>query len=448
MQPAIDAPASLHPTAVSPLVGSLKMQKPKRSLAAGSIGNLCEIYDFAIFGFSIPILSQYFFPNSNPTTALLSTFAAYGAAFIARPFGGILFGMMADKVGRIAVLTISIWMMALGTMVIGLLPTYQSIGIAAPILLLVCRAAQGLAMGGETTGNAAFILESAPASGRGRWIGWTWFFGYTANAAAALLITILQYTGGAEAYASWIWRVPFLMGGLVGLVGFWLRRSLDDPKEYKEAARSEDETNPLRSVGRTGKMSILHVIMLQAPLAVGANMMTTFLYPFLIREGGLAAPVALFCNAAAIMVLAVMMPISGALSDRFGRKPILFLGGLLMAIVAYPALTLAAAGSVQAAFAGQFLLALGVGLYGGTAFTTMPELFPTSFRATGHAIAYQLGTVIFGGTAPLMAAWLVSIYGPLAPAGYIIVIGIFGAIVARIIPESSQSDLRTSVTEE
>lgn len=445
MQPAIDAPSSLDTTAHTSLVGTLKMRKPKRSLAAGSIGNLCEIYDFAIFGFSIPILSQYFFPNSNPTTALLSTFAAYGAAFIARPFGGILFGMMADRVGRIAVLTVSIWMMALGTMVIGILPTYQSIGIAAPILLLLCRVAQGLAMGGETTGNAAFILESAPSNKRGRWIGWTWFFGYTANAAAALLITILQYTGGAEAYSSWVWRVPFLMGGLVGLVGFWLRRSLDDPKEFKEAMRTEDESNPLRSLGQSGKRSVLHVIMVQAPLAVGANMMTAFLYPFLIREGGLAAPTALFCNAAALIVLAIMMPISGVLGDRFGRKPVLFAGGLLMALVAYPGLSLAASGTVQAAFLGQVLLALGVGLYGGTAFTTMPELFPTSFRATGHAIAYQLGTVIFGGTAPLIAAWLASEYMPLAPAGYIIVIGIFGAIAARIIPETSQTDLRTSV---
>lgn len=423
----------------------------KRSLAAASIGNLCEIYDFAIFGFSVPVLSQHFFPNADPVTALLSTFGAYGVAFLARPFGGLLFGMMADRVGRIAVLSVSIWLMALGTMVIGLLPVYASIGVAAPILLVLCRCAQGLAMGGETTGNSAFVLESAPPGSRGRWIGWTWFFGYTANAAAALLITILQLSGGAEAYADWIWRVPFLMGGMIGLVGFWLRRTLDDPQEFKDAqqlketAPEAEQVNSLQSLGRTGKRSIFNVIMVQAPLAVGANMMIAFLYPFLIREGGLSAPLALFSNAAAIMVLAAMMPISGALGDRFGRKPILFAGGLLMALVAFPALMLAASGNVYAAFVGQVMLALGVGLYGGTAFTTMPELFPTAFRATGHAIAYQVGTVLFGGTAPLVAAWLSHRFDPVAPAGYLVFIGIVGAIVARTIPESSQTDLRTSV---
>lgn len=421
--------------------------KPARSLAAGSIGNLCEIYDFAIFGFSVPVLSQQFFPSVDPVTALLSTLAAYGVAFLARPFGGLLFGVMADRIGRIAVMSVSIWLMALGTMLIGMLPTYASIGVAAPILLVLCRCAQGLALGGETTGNSAFVLESAPKNGRGRWIGWTWFFGYTANATAALFLTILQYQGGAEAYRDWIWRVPFLMGGLIGLVGYWLRRSLEDPEEYKEAVLTEEHAHPLRSLGKSGKRSILNVILVQAPLAVGANMMIGFFYPFLIREGKLAAPIALFSNAAAIMVLGVMMPVSGALSDRFGRKPILLAGGLLMAILGYPALTLAASGDITLAFTGQAMLALAVGLYGGTAFTTMPELFPTAFRATGHAIAYQLGAVIFGGTAPLVCAWLSSRAGPIAPAAYVVVIGAVGVMISRLIPESSRSNLRTSVVE-
>ena len=218
-------------------------QSSIRTLSAGSIGNFGEIYDFAVFGFSVPILSAHFFPGSDRTAALLSTFAVYAVAFFARPLGGLLFGVMADKVGRVKVMAMTVWLMALGTAVIGLLPTYASIGIAAPALLVFCRIAQGLALGGETTGTTSFILESAPDDRRGGWIGLTLIFSHLPNALVAGLLIGLQFAAGASAYADWVWRVPFLAGGLIGIVGFWLRRNLDEPDEYKQATSRSDLKN-------------------------------------------------------------------------------------------------------------------------------------------------------------------------------------------------------------
>ncbi|MFD2884003.1 MFS transporter [Pseudomonas lini] len=153
-----------------------KTTSSRRSLAAGAIGNFGEIYDFAVFGFSIPILSVHFFPGSDRTAALLSTFAVYAVAFVARPLGGLMFGYLADRLGRIRVMAMTVWLMALGTAIIGLLPTYATIGIAAPLLLLLCRIAQGLALGGETTGSTSYIVESAPENRRGYWLGFTLIF--------------------------------------------------------------------------------------------------------------------------------------------------------------------------------------------------------------------------------------------------------------------------------
>jgi len=421
-------------------------QAPWRVLAGASVGNLCEIYDFAIFGFSIPILSLHFFPGTDRTAALLSTFAVFAVAFFARPLGGLMFGIMADRVGRIAVMSRSIWLMAGGTVVIGLLPTYAAIGVTAPILLVACRFAQGLAMGGETTGNSSFTIESAPDDRRGGWIGWTWFFGYSANGLAALFLLGLQLAGGDEAYAAWIWRVPFVLGGAIGLMGFWLRRRLEDPDEFKEGMRARADGNPLRAVLRSGLISIISVILIGSVLAVGAILLNAFLYAFLLRETHLSASVALLSNAAANLLMAVIMPIAGSLSDRLGRRPVLFAGALWVALFTYASLRLAISGSFMAALLGQSVIAIGVGIYGGVAFTTMVELFPTSFRATGHAIGYQLGTVLFGGTAPFIAAWLSVSYGPLAPGAYLSGVAVLSFLVIYLIPETQGVSLRTSVS--
>ena len=179
-----------------------------RVLGAAAIGNFAEVYDFAVFGFSVPFIAAHFFPGSDPTAALLSTFAVYAVAFVARPVGGIIFGYMLDRFGRVKVLATTIWLMAAATALIGLIPTYQTIGLAAPILLIMCRFAQGLSWGGEITGSTTFVVESAPKGKRGRWVGLVYFFGNIPNSFVALLLLGLQLLVSQEAYLDWAWRIP------------------------------------------------------------------------------------------------------------------------------------------------------------------------------------------------------------------------------------------------
>lgn len=418
----------------------------KRRLGAGAIGNFGEIYDFAVFGFSVPILSQHFFPKSDPTAALLSTFAVYAVAFFARPIGGLVFGYLADRIGRVKVLAITIWLMAAGTAVIGLLPTYASIGVFAPALLVLCRLAQGFALGGETTGSTSYILESAPDDSRGWWVGIIWFFAHIPNALVALMLAGLQFVAGEELYGDWLWRVPFILGGLIGVIGFWLRRSLDDPEEYKAAMRERKDTNSFRSMARAGGYKpILYVLMVQPVQTVGSYLLLGFMYAFLVKEAHLHPTDALMTNAAAILALSAIIPVAGRLSDRIGRKKVFTLGAVWILIAAYPAVMLASTGNLANAFIGQLLLAVGIGIYNGAAFPAAAEFFPTSYRATGHAIAYQLAVAIFGGTTPLIATWLVSSTGsPLAPGLYVTAIALIGLILVQFVPETKGIRLRTA----
>lgn len=421
----------------------------KRTIGAASIGNFGEIYDFAVFGFSVPILAAHFFPGSDPTAAVLSTFAVYAVAFFARPLGGLLFGYLADRIGRVKVMVITIWLMATGTAAIGLLPTYATIGVLAPLLLVACRIGQGLAMGGETTSSTSYILESAPDDSRGYWVGIIWFFAHLPNALVALMLAGMQFVAGPPAYAEWVWRVPFLIGGLVGIIGFWLRRNLNEAQEYKEASRQMRSGDPLRATTRAGAKPILYVFMIQPLHTVGSYLLLGFMYTFLVRQVKLDPTQALLTNAAAVLAMSAMIPIGGWLSDRVGRKRVLTAGALWTAVAAYPAVYLASSGSVTNAFLGQLAVALGIGFYGGASFTAAVEFFPTAFRATGHAIAYQVAVAFFGGTTPLIATWLVNAYGsPLLTGTYVAFVAVVVLFAIQFVPETKGVSLRNAINDE
>ncbi|SOE46452.1 Predicted arabinose efflux permease, MFS family [Caballeronia arationis] len=418
----------------------------RRTLSAASIGNFGELYDFAVFGFSVPFIAAHFFPGGDTTAAVLNTFAVYAVAFFARPVGGLMFGYLLDSIGRVKVLAITIWLMAGGTAIIGLLPTYESIGIAAPALLVACRFAQGLAVGGETTGSTSFVIESAPDKKRGLWVGIVYFFGNIPNAFVAFMLIGMQLLIGKEAYLEWAWRIPFLLGGLIGIVGYWVRRNLEDPEEYKQATRKDTSKTPLRALTRSGLKSILCVSMIMSLQSVASYYLLGFTYTFLVKQAGLESKMALLSNAIAIAAYAATIPIGGALSDRFGRKAVLTGGALWIALVAWLSIRLAANGTLPEAILGQVLIAIGIGFYGSATFVASAEFFPTSFRATGHAIAYQATVAIMGGTSPLVCAWLVRAFqSPLAPGWYVTVVAAVTVIAIRFIPETKDVDLRTSI---
>jgi MHS family proline/betaine transporter-like MFS transporter len=415
-----------------------------KSLTAASIGSFGEIYDFAVFGFSVPIVAKHFFPSSDPAAGILSTFAVYAVAFFARPLGGLLFGYLADRIARVKVMAITIWLMAGGTAMMGALPTYAGVGILAPLFLVACRIAQGLAIGGETTGSTAYLLESAPDGYRGLWVGIMWFFARIPNAGVALMLAALQATAGPATYSEWLWRIPFIFGALIGIIGFWLRRSLDDPKEFKDTIRQHPD-NPPRQVTRSGILPILHVFMIQPLQTVGSYLLLGFMYTFLVTQVRLDPNQALVANAIAILALSAMIPLGGWLSHFLGRKPVLSLSAVWIGLAAYPAVSLASKGSLSGALSRQLLVATGVRLYGGAAFTAAAEFFPTSFRATGHAIAYQLAVAIFGGSTPFVATWLVTTYGsPMLPSIYVAVAALAILFEIQFLPETKGISLRKS----
>ncbi|KQU28457.1 MULTISPECIES: MFS transporter [unclassified Rhodococcus (in: high G+C Gram-positive bacteria)] len=420
---------------------------PRRRLIGGCIGNVCEVFDYSIYALAAPALAVHFFSQENQTAALLGTFAIYALAFFARPLGGVFFGFLADRVGRLRILSLTILLMGGGTVVTGLLPTYDAIGLAAPALLVVCRLVQGLSMGGESTGGYSFVVESAPDGQRGRWIGYAVCFIYVPTSLAAVFVLGVQALLGSEAYLEWGWRIPFIAGGLIAVAGFWIRRTLDDPEEYTSAVKNQgDARSTIRDVA-AARMSMVRVILLQVPQAVGAYLLVGYMFTFVVKTGGLAEKPALLSNAAAILVLAVGVTVLGALGDRIGRKPLLIGGASWLAVTAYPAFSLASSGTLLGAIAGQSLLAMGVAIFAAGYFVVAVELFPTAVRGTGHGFSFNLSAAIFGGTTPLVATALVSYFNsPVAPAFYAIALILtLGALGIVMTPETSNTDLRTAL---
>ncbi|HXX84380.1 MAG TPA: MFS transporter [Casimicrobiaceae bacterium] len=419
---------------------------PQRRLAGGAIGAFVEWYDFHVYGLSAPALALHFFPKTDPTAALLSTFAVYALAFLARPLGGPFFGYLGDRHGRMNILSVTVLLMGAATMITGLLPTYDAYGIVAPALLVLCRVAQGCFAAGETSGALSYVLESAPEKRRARWAALIGGWGFLPVAVAAVLIYALRAGIGDNAYTEWGWRIPFVFGGVLGVVGLWLRRRLDDPEEYAQARRENPNLNPIRSVATSTRRSTINVVFLTALQAVAAYILLGYMYTFLLQTAKLSTTAALLTNGAANVLIFVFLPIFGAVADRVGRRMLLFAGAIWLLVSAYPAFALASTGTVAGAILGQLLLVIGFSMYAGGSFAATLELFPTSMRQSGHALAYNLGFAIFGGFTPLLAASLVATtHSPVSPAFFLMAIAVLGVITVIFTPETKGIRLRSSV---
>ena len=384
----------------------------RRVIIAGMIGNGLEWYDFALYGYFAPIIGKLFFPGSDPFVQLINTYGIFAAGFLMRPVGGVFFGLIGDRFGRKAALTLSLVMMAVPTACIGLLPTYSSIGIWAPILLALVRMMQGLALAGQFTGSITFIVEHAPSNKRGAAGGATILSlcaGMLMGSGAATLMAELLT---AEQLTQWGWRIPFLLGVVIGLVGFYIRGHTEESPHYQKAkAEGTLSQTPVRETFAHHKGKLLRGIGFYLSVTVPFYIITVFLNGFLSGVLGHPPKDALLISTISMALLMVLVQPTAALTDVWGRKRVLMATTVAYFIFAYPLFMLLVQPGFWPAFAAQISLTVIMSFYIGAAPTVFVELFPTSVRYTGMSISYNICAALFGGTAPMVSTYLIKSTG-------------------------------------
>jgi MHS family proline/betaine transporter-like MFS transporter len=399
----------------------------RKAVTAAAIGNAVEWFDFAVYGFLATYIGANFFPSEDPTVQLLSTFAVFAAAFFARPLGGLFFGPLGDRVGRQRVLAIVILLMSGSTFLIGLLPSYQQIGVLAPILLVVLRCLQGFSAGGEYGGGAAFLAEYAPDERRGfivSFLVWSVIIGFLLGSTTATVLSAVIPEAGMNA---WGWRIPFLLAGPLGLIGLYIRLRLEDTPEFRALQESGGVAqSPLRETIVENWVPILQIAGLVVIHNIGFYTVFTYLPTYFSTELGFSSTASYFSITVAGIVALILIPPLGALSDRVGRRPLLIASCVLFAVLTYPLFLLMNTGNLAAAILAHVALAVMEAIFVCASLAAGAELFVTRVRYGGFSIGYNFSVAIFGGTAPYIATFLVANTGnPLSPAYYVI----FGAVV-------------------
>ncbi|MEW1659371.1 glycine betaine/L-proline transporter ProP [Streptomyces sp. NPDC093707] len=424
----------------------------KRAVSAAALGNAMEWFDFGVYSYIAVTLGHVFFPSGNPTAQLLSTFGTFAAAFLVRPLGGMFFGPLGDRIGRQKVLAITMIMMAVGTFAIGLIPSYATIGVGAPILLLVARLVQGFSTGGEYGGASTFIAEYAPDKKRGflgSWLEFGTLAGYVGGAGLVTLMTALLSTDDLH---SWGWRIPFLIAGPMGVIGLYLRMRLEETPAFarlekeahaKEKARREAEKRiGLRQMVFGQWRAMLLCVGLVLVFNVTDYMLLSYMPSYLTSELKYDETHGLLVILAVMVAMMCAQPFVGKLSDRFGRRPVIATGCVGFLVLSVPAMLLIRQGSLAAIALGLGALGLLLVCFTAAMPSALPALFPTKVRYGSLSIAFNISVSLFGGTTPLVVTALIGATGnKMMPAYYMMAAAVIGGIAVLLMSETARKPL-------
>lgn len=423
----------------------LPPEQMRKVIFGGAAGVFVEFFDYGIYGFLAGTLALVFFPPDAPTAGLIMTWGIFALTFLVRPLGGVFIGNMADKLGRRAALVLSLTMMTGATTAIGLLPGYATIGIAAPILLLLLRLIQGFSAGGEVASAYSFVAENAPNDRRGFMTSLPQFGSYCAMLLGTSIGVGLSTFLPPEALQEWAWRVPFLIAAPLGLIGYWIRRSLQDTLAFLKAQEAGDVVeSAIKETMTDGKTlrRVFFAVALALLNSSGYYILFNYMPSYLNRELHFTAGEGLSVTAIAVLVMLVGIPLMGFISDKVGRRPVMVGVAAASAILAIPCYSLMAQGSFWLAVLGAVLMAAAFAGHAGCINVVLAELFPTRVRGTAYSLGYNISTAIFGGAGPLVMTSLIAATGNTAiPAYYVVLTAIGSGIAALFIADMAGKDL-------
>ena len=413
----------------------------RRAIGAAAIGNITEWYDFGVYAYFEPTIKKVFFSGLGDTAGTIATFGLFAVAFLVRPFGGMFFGPLADRIGRNRVLATTMIMMALGTFAIGCIPNHATIGIWAPLLLLLARLVQGFSTGGEYGNAMTFISEYAPDRRRGFLGSWLEFGTFTGYLLGAIVVTVADAALSEQQLLSWGWRIPFFVALPLGVVGVYLRTRLADTPAFAALEKESEDKEKANKTGEEAKIlaRLWPFVLVCMGLVIVWNvtnyMLTSYMPTYVTTTvpdatgGGVSATTSQWLQIGVMVVALLLIPLIGLLSDRIGRKPIVWTGVVGLIVLAFPMIALIREQSAWAVFVGLLIMGLTLICFSATMPSTLPALFPTQVRGAGLSVSFNVAVSLFAGTTSVVVGALVGATGDLNwPAYYLIIAGVIGAV--------------------